>query len=76
MCRAAKCINIRAAKKDCVQSAWVTTVPNLPAFYSLLFYSILSYEHSKDNNKALISKAVLLIFCKHAQKFQLNCALS
>jgi len=35
---------------------------------------ILVYEHIKDSNKALISKAVLLTSCKRGQKFQLNCA--
>jgi hypothetical protein len=39
-CGADKCVNIWAAQKVYVQSAWVTTLPDL-AFYSILFCSIL-----------------------------------
>jgi len=40
---------------------------------TIFWYCIIVYEHIKDTNKPLISKAVLLT-CKHWQKFQLNCA--
>ena len=34
-------MHITAAKKtNYVQSAWVTTVPDLTVFYSILFYSM------------------------------------
>jgi len=41
-CGAANCMNLRAAKKIRYgQSAWVTSVPTLLAFYSIPFCSIL-----------------------------------
>jgi len=54
-----------------VQSAWVTTVPDI-----LVLCSIPIYGNIKDTNKDFITKAVLLTSCKHGQKFQLNCILS
>jgi hypothetical protein len=66
-----KCKNIRAANKiKYVESAWVTTEPDL-----LVFCSVPIYENIKHTNKDFITKAVLLTSCKHGQKFQLNCAL-
>jgi hypothetical protein len=69
-------MNVRAAKKDEI----MLKVPGsllCPIFlHYILFYSVLFYEHIKDSNKALISKAILLTSCKNGQKFQLNCALS
>jgi len=40
----------------------------------ILWDCIPVYEHTKDTNKALIGKAVLLTSCKCGQKFQLHSA--
>jgi hypothetical protein len=42
-CRVANCMNLRAAKETKYgQSAWVTSVPTLLVFYSVLFYMVRS----------------------------------
>ena len=50
-------MNIKAAKKAMyVQSACITAVSDLTVLHSILFYKLI-----KDNNNALINKAVLMI---------------
>jgi hypothetical protein len=73
-CGAAECMNTRASKKGL---KYAQSVCHYCAQSScFLFCYVLFYEHSKDTNKALISKAILLTSYKNGQKFQLNCALS
>jgi hypothetical protein len=56
-CGAVNCMNLRAAKKiKYGQRAWVTSVPTLLVFYSILFCAVLFYVYITDTNVTSLDK--------------------